>query len=280
MTELRIPLWTGVCSVEGKQILGLGNDIYQIGVAIMEGLEKGAVRVVFHEADMRRKAEYGIDGIIDLFPSLRDGVVLRDGHAGEVVDATLVSRHWQMAEYSSSDLRRCLIEFFKPYLEGTFGNQGPDDDVLVIHLRGGDALAEWAQAAWRPSPSGYEFYRDVIERSGLERILIVTTPPENGPMHPLVDPMQRDHGAEVRHGTIVEDYSVLINCANLVLDFSTFGYTAALMNTNLKQVHIPKFIDKKGVPLLKDIRSDVGFTMPRIEGCAVWVYDFPEYVLK
>ena len=84
-------------------------------------------------------------------------------------------------------------------------------------------------------------------------------------MHPLVNKIRDDYGADIQHGTILEDFSVLNNCTNLVLDFSTFGYTAALMNTNLKSVFISKFVDKNGVSLLNDINGDIGFTMPEIE---------------
>jgi hypothetical protein len=280
MIELRIPIWTGVCNVRGKQILGLGNDIYQIGVAILDGAEIGAARVTFNEADTQRKSEHGVDGIIDLFPALKDGILLKDGEVSEVRTPTLISRHWQMAEFHSSLLRFALTGFFKPYIDDYLNNDNTYKDLLVIHLRGGDALDEWAQNEWRPSPLTYDFYQDAIDKSGISNVLIVTTPPENGRMHPLVEKLKADYNADVQHGTIVEDFSVLINCANLILNFSTFGYTAALMNTNLEKVFISRFVDKKGNSLLEDIASDKGFTMPEIENCDVYVYDYPEYVLK
>jgi hypothetical protein len=280
MKELRIPLWTGVCDVKGRKILGLGNDIYQIGVAISEGVEKKAIKVTFNEADSARKKNHDIDGIIDLFPSLQNGILINDGKIRDVIAPVLITRHWQMANYSSSLLRSCLIKYFKPHIHDFLTNDNTYKDVLVIHLRGGDALNEWAQHAWRPSPASYEFYVDAIEKSDIKKILIVTTPPENGKMHPLVKQIKRDYSAEVQHGEILEDFSVLINCTNLILDFSTFGYTAALMNTNLKKVFISKYIDKKGVPLLKDINRDIGFTMPEIEDCQVYVYDYPRFVVK
>ena len=150
----------------------------------------------------------------------------------------------------------------------------------MIHLRGGDALEEWTQNKWRPSPLCYDFYKDAIEKSRFKKILIVTTPPSNGKMHPLVSQIQKDYHADVQHGEIIEDYSILVNCKNLILDFSTFGYTAALMNTNLEKVFISKFIDKNGIPLLKDINSDIGFTIPKIEKCKVYVYDYPKFIIK
>ena len=52
------------------------------------------------------------------------------------------------------------------------------------------------------------------------------------------------------------------------------------MNTNLDQVFISRFVDKKGVPLLGDLGDDIGFTMPAIENCEVYVYDYPDYVIK
>ena len=280
MTELRIPTWTGVCNVKGKQILGLGNDIYQIGVAIIEGVEKKAVKVTFNEADISRKNAHNLDGIIDLFPSLQDGVFLNNGETTNVIVPMLISRHWQMADFSSSKLRSCLIKHFKPYIHDYLNNDNTYKDVLVIHLRGGDALDEWVQSAWRPSPMDYDYYKDAIERSNIKKILIVTTPPENGKMHPLVKQIQSDYNADVQHGEILEDFSILINCENLVLDFSTFGYTAALMNTNLRNVFISKFIDKKSRPLLRDINEDIGFTMPAIANCKVCVYDYPKFVIK
>jgi len=269
MLELQITDWSGVCNIAGKQILGLGNDIYQIGIALMEGVEKDAAKVTFNEADIRRKSKGNIDGIIDLFPSLENGVLIRDGQITDVARAKPISRHWQMAEYSSSALRNCLITYFKPYILGYLDNSKIYKDVLVIHLRGGDALGEWTQNTWRPSPLSYDFYKDAIARSGLENILIVTTPPENGEMHPAVRRIQQDYGADIQHGSILEDFSTLMNCTNLILDFSTFGYTAALMNTNLQHVFISRFVDKNGIPLLEDINGDVGFTMPKIENCRV-----------
>ena len=214
------------------------------------------------------------------FPSLREGILLNEGEITDVVTPPMIARHWQMADYSSSLLRSCLIEYFKPTIREFLRNDDAYEDVLVIHLRGGDALDEWAQTEWRPSPASYEFYQDAIERSGLERVLIVTTPPENGRMHPLVERIRSDYGAEVQHTGILEDFSVLMNCTNLILDFSTFGYTAALMNTNLKKVFISKYVDKQGKPLLRDIADDVGFTMPEMEGCQVYVYDHPSFIVK
>ncbi len=280
MKELRIPSWTGLCDAGGKIILGLGNDIYQIAIAIVEGVETGAAKVTFNEADQDRKHRYGADGIIDLFPSLRSGIELREGDITEVAAPSLITRHWEMAEHSSTVLREALVTYFKPYITDSLANERTYEDTLVIHLRGGDALNEWAQIAWRPSPAPYEFYRDAIERSAKSEILIVTTPPQNGKMHPFVDRIGQEFGAEVQHGTLLEDFSVLINCSNLVLDFSTFGYTAALMNTSLKNVFISKYVDKKGRALLNDIHGDIGYTMPEIEGCRVHVYDYPDLAIK
>ncbi len=261
-------------------MLGLGNDIYQIGVAIIEGVEKKAVKVTFSQADFDRKNSHNIEGIIDLFPLLQDGVLLNDGEITNITTPELVSRHWKMANYSSSMLRNHLIKYFKPYVHHYLNNDNTYEDVLVIHLRGGDALDEWAQNQWRPSPACYNFYKDAIVKSNIKKVLIVTTPPENGKMHPLVDQIKKDYNADVQHGEILEDYSILIDCTNLILDFSTFGYTAALMNTNLKNVFISKFVDKKGIPLLRDINDDIGFTIPKIENCKVYVYDYPEFIAK
>ncbi len=141
-------------------------------------------------------------------------------------------------------------------------------------------MAEWAQNAWRPSPLGFDFYQEAIRQSGLEKIHIVTTPPQNGTMHPMIEPLCRQYNASIQHEGLIEDFSLLCNCCNVVLDFSTFEYTAALMNVNLEQVFISKFVDKKGIPLLRDIRSEVGFTFPRLENGTVYVYDYPEYIVK
>ena len=280
MKELRIPSWTGICTVEEKKILGLGNDLYQIGIAIADGVERNAAKVTFSEADATRKSQYDIDGIINLFPTLSDGVHLNDGEVTGVGTPSTIDEHWQMGNYSSSLLRDCLTTYLKPYITDSLHNDETYEDTLVIHLRGGDALDEEGQRLWRPSPLCYEFYKDAIERSEQTKILIVTTPPQNGVMHPLVNKIRDDYDAVIQHGTILEDFSVLINCTNLVLDFSTFGYTAALMNTNLKRVFISKFVDKKGISLLKDIKGDLGFTMPVIENCCVYVYDKPHFYVK
>ena len=281
MIELRIQAFSGVCNGPGRQILGLGNDIYQIAVGLLEAEKLDAVKLTVNEADELRFKRNNVRGIIELFPSLKNGIYLRDGSVQGSRYGGSISRHWQMADYDSSELRRVLLRYFKPHITDHLQhNSRILEDTLVIHLRGGDALDEWTQNTWRPSPLGIDFYEEVIRHSGLEKIHIVTTPPKNGTMHPTIEPLRRRYNATIQHDGILEDFSVLSNCCNLVLDFSTFGYTAALMNVNLEKVFISKFVDKKGVPLLRDIASDVGFTFPRIGNGSVHVYDLPEHIIK
>jgi len=185
-----------------------------------------------------------------------------------------------MANYNSNKLRNYLIMYFKSYIINKLINNNKYEDYLVIHLRGGDALDKWTQDTWRPSPLPFEFYRDVIDKSGLKKILIVTTPPKNGILHPMIKPLQKNYDVQLQHGSIIEDFSILINCTNLVLDFSTFGYCAACMNTNLKMIFLNKYKDKNNIALLNDIESDVGFTIPKIKNCDVYIYDFPNTFIK
>ncbi|MEM7561568.1 MAG: hypothetical protein AAF353_00820 [Pseudomonadota bacterium] len=280
MKEIRIAQWTGLCSAQGQMILGLGNDFYQIGVAISEAIETRAARVSFNRADQKREREFGIKGVIALFPDLSDGIEILEGDITRVVDATPVSNHQQMAGISSSMLRHSIMTYLKPYLLCSLENHTDYSNTLVIHLRGGDALDKWAQNEWRPSPAPYEFYQDVIEKSGCEHVMVVTTPPEKDRIHPYLERIRSEYGADVQHGAIFEDFSTLMHCENLVLDFSTFGYTAALMNSNLKQAFVSRFVDKTGFSLLPELQGDAGYTLPEIEGCEVFVYDHPEFVVK
>jgi len=117
MKELKIPRWTGVCNINCGKILGLGNDIYQIAVALIEGERKGAAKITFNEADANRKIDNNVDGIIDLFPNLKDGILI---NGGDITDTQIIdsciTRHWHMAYYNSLELRNCLIKYFKPYI--------------------------------------------------------------------------------------------------------------------------------------------------------------------
>lgn len=77
MTELIIPHWTGICTIKEKLILGLGNDIYQIGLALIEAVENGYSKISFNDADKNRKKDYNIDGICHIFETLKNGIVLK-----------------------------------------------------------------------------------------------------------------------------------------------------------------------------------------------------------
>ncbi len=280
-TELRIKHWTGVCDASNKKILGLGNDIYQIAVALIDAEKRGATKLSLIQADEKRLKNFGAKGITNLFPSLTNGIAIKGDQVQHFDYAESISQHWQMADYDSFQLRRVLIRYLKNYLtEYITLDADQFSETLVVHLRGGDALTEKSQKGWRPSPLEQNFYRDAIHISGLKNIHVVTTPPINGAMHPMAKFLEKKFGATIQHESILGDFSVLARCQNIVLDYSTFGYTAALINENLKNVFIARYKDKKGNHMLRNINSDVGFTFPTIDGVNVFVYDYPGSFVK
>jgi hypothetical protein len=118
-----------------------------------------------------------------------------------------------------NDIRDCLVSNFFPKPDGL------TDDLLVVHLRGGD------EARLRPIHNQYYgqppcyYFLSVIQQFKATLLLTDGISPSDGrwnPCHKLII----EAGAKTTEGDVREDFERLIWARNLVLSVSTFSFAA------------------------------------------------------
>ena len=120
------------------------------------------------------------------------------------------------------------------------------DNVLTVHLRGGDILKHRGGFDYHPAPCS--FYADIAAtgRGGgqFSRLLVVS---EGGAKHPCVPWLARElNGSgtvlELRSRGVLEDWATLAAARHLALSpSSTFGLSAALANKTRTAIFLPTF---------------------------------------
>ena len=134
----------------------------------------------------------------------------------------------------------CMQEHVKPLFETDPVRERFSDTTLVIHIRSGDIFQPGgANTAYgQPPLSWYQF---LIERCGYEDIVVVTqTRYVKGGLSPVVEALRKrwPHVRLVSAGT-EQDFHALRHARHLALSASTFGVTAAMLNTGLERLHVP-----------------------------------------
>jgi len=269
--ELEMTGWTGYTTTADLKIAGIGNDIVQIVEMILEAEENDEVCSVSYEEANKVRSEQGYtDSLSEIFPLMKDARVqirqawgydkqqtmhygTRYNHTGDV---------WVQGLINSIDYERVLRSYILPQMKPEIPEQ-TIKDTLVIYLRNGDAADRLTKWNWFPEWQDKNFTKylfDVIEKSGLPKIEIVKKIGKNIEPHPSFKHLEQNYDIIVKNRTLKEDLSVLMNCEHLVLDFSTFAYTAALMNKKLKHVYIPWIHGIK-----TNLTDDIGYTIPPTE---------------
>jgi hypothetical protein len=137
----------------------------------------------------------------------------------------------------SEILRNYVLPNFK------YNNNPYDDDTLVIHIRSGDIMNEGCHGFYVQPP--YSFYKKVIDEHNFKKIIIVTEPDKKNPaIQMLIDSYTN---ISIQSTNLYEDVSTILNAKNLVCNSQgTFGHMLALLSPNLKNIHIPYYLNPHG----------------------------------
>ena len=126
-----------------------------------------------------------------------------------------------------------------------------DDDICVIHFRGGEYLIT---TAWL-EPKFYENARDrMLEHNPNMKFVVVTDDPENAnkfiPWADVVGATTLKEQEDIEQGTgffkykggnIGVDWSILYNARNVIMSASTFSFWPVWTSEEVKKVIAPKY---------------------------------------
>lgn len=204
--------------VEVKYIGGLGNRLFQycLGRIIAERLGfklKAAAIPGFPGTHELIEGEDFSDGPIQ---ELRGQVVdfpaiLAERSARRIVLHGYFQRYEYYQPFKEAIRKRWLVPDGLPVAKRPAGE-------MVLNIRRGDYI----QLGWA---TPFEFYREVLESAGCERLFIVTDEPG--------DPFFRrfkKYRPEVFHRSPLEDFSMLLSFDRMVISESTFSWWAAFLS--------------------------------------------------
>jgi len=238
-----------------------------------------------------------------LLTRARHGSVVRSAErraGGKGLGWPRFAKRARFDQQEAGALRMVMRATVTPLLEG-YRSRSPgallydvgSPGVYTLHLRGGDALHK-GQQSWRVSPLPLGVYARLFRTLPRgARVVLVTTPPHMPP-HPALKGVRRLLGAQrawsglrvtllpnTRRGDVIGPRLVheerrdgfcalltLFAARNLILDFSTLGWAAALSSRALRAIHIPLFTDNRGYAWTRRGASR-GMTFPRGKGVAV-----------
>lgn len=192
-------------------------------------------------------------------PSVRGGRHC-DSVAGVKWDATtgiFSGRFWPYQTHSSCPAaspqqhRAVMQEYVRKLLSAELGmclrEMESEEDVLTIHLRGGDLFqgspdsTALPQLWWSPPCS---MYSKIISEEGYRRVLLITSPDRS---HPCLEWLQafkvgrsQDEApvqVSVQSASLLEDVCKLMSAQNLVLAYSTLSETLALLSERVRRLY-------------------------------------------
>jgi hypothetical protein len=196
------------------------------------------------------------------------------------LSALLADRSARLIDLVGTFLR---YEYFCPYkheIRSDWLHTGPLPTVhaedLTIHVRTGDVWLKGCQAAYQagkliePRVPGveyhtlpYSFYTRIIEHQRWRTIHVVTEDATD----PMAQKLASRFGAQIRSGTMMEDFNFLRASHNLVLSVSTFAWWAGWLSGTSRVYY----------PVLGFFDPERAQRRPRSEQQDLWVPDEDRY---
>jgi len=172
---------------------------------------------------------------------------------------------------------RCMQQYIRPLFDAGAAYRPLDEDTLAIHIRSGDIFESEPNPRYGQPPLSW--YRMLIERGGFRRVAIVAqTEFSVGEANPVIGEIRRRWPqVEMISEDPEHDFHTLRHARHLALSVGTFAVAAAMTNTHLSTLHVPRF-DRVSDPNFSDIFPpgvDLGFTrydyaIPGYEGMHTW----------
>ena len=138
-------------------------------------------------------------------------------------------------------------------------------DVLHIHIRSGDIFGRNPHSYYIQPP--LQYYLNIINSKTWKKIIVVYEDNNN----PCVKGLMNGNISNIhfQSSSINNDIQELCKSVNLVIGFGTFGYMIYLMNKNLKNLYLPKYVLKE-LPIGEwDVKLNV-IDLPSYIKCGEW----------
>ena len=145
---------------------------------------------------------------------------------------------------------------------------------LVVHLRGGDAVARmktwWS---WQPEHM-INYFLACVKHSSMPHIHILSQTFEGPNVHPALRTLQQlgssSGGFRVSGSaqTLRDDFATMMHARYFAIDFSTLSFAAALFSQQLVQIYVPLLTSRTPTKKMRIAGYDlqhgpgIGFTLP------------------
>ncbi len=143
---------------------------------------------------------------------------------------------------------RSMRQNLMPLLDDRGEFRETDRDTLVIHVRSGDIFKSVCNAKYGTPPLSW--FRRLIESSDFRQILLVTQTRfgAGGQLNPVVEPLLADYSnAQLVSESVEHDFHTLRHAYHLALSPGTFSLAAAILSTNLQNLHVPFYPHRSDV---------------------------------
>lgn len=288
---------------------GLGNNIYQLGNALIFAQYIGATEVLIQAQRSRRvrgqftpydiHTLFDIPGLIKVVPldaeereklasSCSDFSKLGDVPLSKVnIGETVYNQRWIEYHCNSVPLpafRRVLAQHLLPLMQRPLAECVAkrrnvfESKRLTVHLRGGDRWPEfdedWDRAKIKRDFALEQFPCALPKRIafdfGFPKTLIVSSSDQRNPCaRSLLEESMRDTSIRITSGSLQEDVCRMLRARNLLISFSTMSDAMALLSHNVKRIFRQRPRHNAKAAMRGISARSVAFSK-NVETCKVW----------
>jgi hypothetical protein len=160
-------------------------------------------------------------------------------HNEEDKQNTIKNNFFYLKHFNMKDPEPYIMKkYFQTYILPVFKvkpslNEMDNTDILHIHFRGGDIFSNNPHKAYIQPPLSY--YTNITKYYNKIKLICEDT------LNPCINELMKLDNVEYTSTTLENDLKILCTSQNLVIGFGTFGFLLYLMNTNLKNLYLPKY---------------------------------------
>ena len=133
------------------------------------------------------------------------------------------------------------IDVMKTILQQIFKLKIPEDtlnfnDILTIHIRGGDLFYTHPPHQYIPPP--FEYYQNIIEDNNYKKIIIISDDNKN----PIIQKLQSVYpNILFQMNNLLQDIETILSSKNIVQSVGTFIPSILLLSKNIKNIYYPSY---------------------------------------
>jgi hypothetical protein len=111
------------------------------------------------------------------------------------------------------------------------------DNILTIHIRGGDLFSINPPHQYIPPP--YEYYKNIIDENNYKKIIIISEDIKN----PIIIKLQKIYpNILFQINNLTQDVEIILSSKNIVQSVGTFIPSLLLLSKNIRNIYSPSYI--------------------------------------